>query len=480
MQFKDLNIIPEILKALENESYTIPTDIQIQAIPPILEGRDLLGCAQTGTGKTAAFAVPTLQLLSLRAIDKSKRRKIRSLILTPTRELAVQIFESFSIYGKYTNLRCGVVFGGVSQVPQEKMLENGVDILVATPGRLNDLLNQNVVSLKEIEILILDEADRMLDMGFIHDVKKIIARTPQKKQTLLFSATMPPEIASMVNSLLVDPVKVAIKAISSTVDTVAQSIYFVDKVNKQHLLLHILKDNSLDSVLVFTRTKHGADRLARELIKENISVQVIHGDKSQTGRQMALKNFKSRVTRVLVATDIAARGIDISELACVVNFDLPNIPETYVHRIGRTGRAGFSGIAISFCDFEEKAFLKDIEKLIKRQVPEVKGHPFPLLINEILPKNTNQRNKPTKPLDLEKKREVRSGDRRSRPTNYGKSDTPKRNGRYSSETSRNSSSARPKREKGEVANRTPSGKRNESSSSSFGKPKSKKPYFRKG
>lgn len=397
MQFKDLKIIPEILKALADENYDIPTDIQEQAIPSILEGRDLLGCAQTGTGKTAAFAIPTLQLLNGRDNGKTDPRKIRTLILTPTRELAIQISESFSAYGKYLSLRCDVIFGGVSQKPQEKILRNGIDVLVATPGRLKDLINQKLVDLKNVEILILDEADRMLDMGFIHDVKNIISHTPREKQTLFFSATMPPEVANMVKSMLVNPVTVKVTPESTTVDAIKQSVYFVDKCNKKNLLLHLLKDKSIDSVLIFTRTKHGADRLAKELMSENISAQAIHGDKSQNGRQMALSNFKSKVTKILVATDIAARGIDINELSHVVNYDIPNIPETYVHRIGRTGRAGFSGIAISFCDFEEKAFLMDIEKLIGKRVPVVKEHPFPLQIMEILPKAVRQ---PRAPREL--------------------------------------------------------------------------------
>ncbi len=430
MQFKDLNIIPEIQKALDRQKYTTPTEIQEKAIPSVLIGKDILGCAQTGTGKTAAFAVPTLQLLYSRRTANSQPRKIRALILTPTRELAVQIYDSFNCYGRFTNLRSAVVYGGVSQRVQEKVLKNGVDILVATPGRLNDLINQNIISLQDVEILILDEADHMLDMGFIHDVKKIISHTPPKKQTLLFSATMPPEISSLANALLFEPVKIAIKELSSAVDTVKQSVYFVDKGNKLALLLNILKDESLDSVLIFTRTKHGADRLAKELSKVNISVQAIHGDKSQSGRQLALNNFKRKTTRVLVATDIAARGIDISELSCVVNYDLPNIPETYVHRIGRTGRAGLSGIAISFCDFEEKAYLKDIEKLIKTTVPEVKDHDFPMVITRVLPKRTvNRNNKPSSSGGQgggfgDRKRSY-GGDRRQRASSFSKDDAPR-------------------------------------------------------
>lgn len=389
MQFKELNIMPSILKALHDENYIEPTPIQEKAIPPILKGRDLLGCAQTGTGKTAAFAIPTLQLLSEEGVAKTGKRKIRALVLTPTRELAIQIFESFRTYGQYTNMRYCVIFGGVPQKPQERNLQAGVDILVATPGRLNDLINQKLVDLKHVKIFILDEADRMLDMGFINDVKKITAKIPLKKQTLFFSATMPAEISKMSNSILINPVKIAITPISSTVDTIKQYIYFVDKGNKKNILLHILKEKSIESALVFTRTKHGADKVVRELTKANINAQAIHGNKSQNNRQIALNKFKNKLLRVLVATDIAARGIDIDELSHVVNYDLPNIPETYVHRIGRTGRAGLGGTAISFCDFDELVFLKDIEKLIGKHITEVKDHPYPMLIKTATPKKSN-------------------------------------------------------------------------------------------
>jgi len=378
MQFKELNIMPTILKALNNENYTEPTPIQEKAIPPILSGRDLLGCAQTGTGKTAAFAIPTLQLLSE---ERVSQRNIRALIITPTRELALQIYESFCTYGKYTNLKYCVIFGGVSQKPQEEILKRGVDILVATPGRLNDLINQKLIDLRHIKIFILDEADRMLDMGFINDVKKIIAKTPVKKQTLLFSATMPSSIAKMSSSILINPVKIAVTPVSSTVDTIEQYLYYVDKENKKDLLLHILEDKSVTSALVFTRTKHGADRIVRQFAKSGVTALAIHGDKSQNARQLALNNFKNKTLRVLIATDIAARGIDIDELSHVINFDLPDIPETYVHRIGRTGRAGLGGVSISFCDFDEKDLLKDIEKLIGKRITEVKDHPYPLLNN---------------------------------------------------------------------------------------------------
>lgn len=395
-QFKELNIIPTILKALENEKYDAPTPIQEKAIPAILEGRDLLGCAQTGTGKTAAFAIPTLQILTKEKSDQNSKRDIRALVLTPTRELAIQIFESFCTYGKYTKLKYCVIFGGVSQKPQEEILSRGVDILVATPGRLNDLINQKIIDLKHIKIFILDEADRMLDMGFINDVNKIIAKTPNKKQTLLFSATMPPAIATMSNKILHDPVSVKVTPVSSTVDIIKQYLYYVDKVSKKDMLLHILKDKSMISVLVFSRTKHGADRIVRQLSKEKVTAQAIHGDKSQGARQQALANFKNKTVRVLIATDIAARGIDIDELTHVVNYDLPEVPETYVHRIGRTGRAGLGGTAISFCDFDEKELLKEIEKLIGKHLIEVKDHPFPLLQNYPTIKEVKQRFKSKK------------------------------------------------------------------------------------
>ncbi|MNO19016.1 ATP-dependent RNA helicase RhlE [compost metagenome] len=386
MQFTELNLIPSILKALEHENYTAPTPIQQQAIPPILSGKDLLGCAQTGTGKTAAFAIPTLQLLHKNHTPKPGRRNIRALVITPTRELALQIYENFCAYGKNLPLKCAVIFGGVSQKPQEIALQKGVDILVATPGRLNDLIQQKLVDLKDVEMLILDEADRMLDMGFIHDVKKIIAKTPSQRQTLLFSATMPGAIAQMADSILRNPVKVTITPVSSTVDTIGQRLYFVDKSNKKDLLLHLLKDSSIESAIVFTRTKHGADRLVRHLAKAQVSAKAIHGDKSQGARQTALQNFKNRTLRVLVATDIAARGIDIDELSHVINYELPNIPETYVHRIGRTGRAGQSGVAISLCDFDEKPYLADIEKLIGKRIPVIKDHPYPMTQTAPTPK----------------------------------------------------------------------------------------------
>lgn len=393
MKFKELNIIEPILRALEKEEYENPTPIQQQAIPPLLQGRDILGCAQTGTGKTAAFAIPILQLFSQKVVDYNQKRQIKALILTPTRELALQIFESFKTYGSFTKLKYGVIFGGVSQKPQELTLSRGIDILVATPGRLNDLLSQGVIDLRHIEIFVLDEADRMLDMGFINDVKKIIKKIPTRRQTMLFSATIPAEIAKISKTILIDPVTISVTPVSSAVDTVKQFIYYVDKGNKQSLLKYLLEDKSIRSALVFTRTKHGADKVVRDLLKSQINAAAIHGNKSQNARQLALSNFKNGVTRVLVATDIAARGIDIDELSHVINYDLPNIPETYVHRIGRTGRAGLNGIAISFCDYDEKPFLADIEKLLNKRIEVVKDHPYPLLINTPSVKVVNQRPK---------------------------------------------------------------------------------------
>lgn len=382
MNFQDLKLIPPILKALAKENYVTPTPIQEQAIPAVLAGRDLLGCAQTGTGKTAAFSLPILQLLNQQPSGTGPVRRIRSLILTPTRELAIQIEDNIKAYSQYLRLKSVVVVGGVSQKPQELALKHGTDILIATPGRLLDLMNQKHVDLQHVEILVLDEADRMLDMGFIHDVKRIIAKLPVKRQTLFFSATMPTEIANLVRTLLVNPVKIEIHPVSSTVDRIEQRLYRVDKENKPKLLKLLLQDSSIVSALVFTRTKHGADRVVRDLAKSGVSAQAIHGNKSQNARQAALNNFKNGTTRVLVATDIAARGIDIEELSHVVNFNLPNIPETYVHRIGRTGRAGLSGVAISFCEAEELPYLKDIQKLTGQTIPEVKDHPYPMMVTE--------------------------------------------------------------------------------------------------
>lgn len=372
MTFKELDLIEPILKALQKTGYTTPTPIQEQAIPVLLKGKDLLGCAQTGTGKTAAFAIPLIQ----RLYQSDNKKGIKALILTPTRELAIQIGESFDEYAKYTGVKHTVIFGGVPQKAQTDALRRGVQVLIATPGRLLDLQSQGFISLKGLDYFVLDEADRMLDMGFIHDIKKVLKLIPAKRQTLFFSATMPPEIEKLANSMLTQPVKVEVTPVSSTVDTIQQSVYFVEKKEKSHLLLHLLKNPEVESVLIFTRTKHGADKLAKILNKNEIGAEAIHGNKSQNARQRALTNFKAHTTRVLIATDIAARGIDVNQLSHVINYELPNISETYVHRIGRTGRAGHDGIAISFCESEELPYLKDIQKLIGLQIPVVKEHPW--------------------------------------------------------------------------------------------------------
>jgi ATP-dependent RNA helicase RhlE len=402
MHFESLNIIEPILKSLKEEGYTIPTPIQVQAIPIVLKGIDLIGCAQTGTGKTAAFAVPILQILSNnKSFDK--KRKIRSLIVTPTRELAIQIEESFNTYGRYTGLSCTVVFGGVNQNPQTTILRRGVDILVATPGRLLDLMTQGYISLKDVEIFVLDEADRMLDMGFIHDVRRIISALPQKRQSLFFSATMPPEIVKLAGSIVYKPVKVEVTPSASTVDIVNQYVYFIDKGNKNALLIDLLKDEKIKTALVFTRTKFGADKVVKVLNKRNITAEAIHGNKAQNARQRALSGFKAQTTRVLVATDIAARGIDVDDLEYVINYEIPNISETYVHRIGRTGRAGANGTAISFCDAEEKDYLRDIEKLITKKITVVEDHPFPLIDNNPVKAPKQQRGNHNRPRSVAQK-----------------------------------------------------------------------------
>ena len=385
MDFKDLKLIEPLLRAVRGEGYETPSPIQRQAIPLLLEGRDILGCAQTGTGKTAAFALPILQTLYKQRAGSAQKPILRALILTPTRELALQITESFQAYGRYTGLKTTCVFGGVSQVPQVEALRAGIDILVATPGRLNDLIGQGLCDLSTVSIFTLDEADRMLDMGFIHDVKKVIAKIPAQRQTLLFSATMPKEIEALAASILKNPAKVAVTPVASTVDTTEQWVYFVDKHNKINLLIGLLEPPDTESTLVFSRTKHGADRICKALCHAGIDARAIHGDKSQGARQKALGDFKSGQVRVLVATDIAARGIDIEELSCVINYDLPNEPETYVHRIGRTGRAGLSGLALSLCDFDEMAYLKDIQKLINKEIAVVEEHPWPMQIFEPAP-----------------------------------------------------------------------------------------------
>lgn len=376
MTFEQLGLSEPLLKALKKEGYSTPTPIQQQAIPAILENRDLLGCAQTGTGKTAAFALPILQLLSKEHRSTNGYKHIRALVLTPTRELASQIHESFIAYGRNTGLTQEVIFGGVSQHTQTLALRLGTDILIATPGRLLDLMNQGHIYLDYLEKFVLDEADRMLDMGFIHDLRRIIAHLPEDRQTLFFSATMPKEIAGLANKLLSNPVKVEVTPVATTAETVEQAVYFVNKQDKKTLLIHLLQTAGIKRTLVFTKTKHGADKLSKDLNKANLRSDALHGNKTQSARERALANFKSGRLKVLVATDIAARGIDVDDLTHVINYDIPNVPETYVHRIGRTGRAGASGIALSFCDREERAFLKDIHKLISQTIPVVEEHPF--------------------------------------------------------------------------------------------------------
>ena len=375
MTFEQLGLIEPILKALEEESYKTPTPIQAEAIPVILDGYDLLGCAQTGTGKTAAFSIPIIQRIEAQ-YRKGRKPGIKALILTPTRELAIQIGESFTAYGRHTHVRHTVIFGGVGQKPQTDALERGVDVLVATPGRLLDLINQGFVRLETLDYFVLDEADRMLDMGFIHDIKRILPLLPKKRQSLFFSATMPPEIERLASSILHEPEKVGVTPPSSTVDKIEQYVYYVEKAEKVNLLKTLLEDKALESVLVFTRTKYGADKVARVLNKSGIGAEAIHGDKGQNTRQRALSNFKDHTTRVLIATDIAARGIDVDHLSHVINYELPNVPETYVHRIGRTGRAGRDGVAFSFCDVEEVPYLKDIQKLIGKEIEVAGGNAF--------------------------------------------------------------------------------------------------------
>jgi len=397
MKFDELNLIRNIQQALTEEGYENPTPIQEQAIPIIMEGTDLVGCAQTGTGKTAAFAVPILHNLHRIVGSATKVKYIRALIVTPTRELALQIGESFDTYGKYTNIRQLTIFGGVNQVSQTDQLRKGVDVLIATPGRLLDLHKQGFIKFDHLHTLVLDEADQMLDMGFINDVKKIIKLTPDNRQTLLFSATMPVAIRELADTFLTKPKYVSVAPISSTAEKVKQQVYFVDKGDKRKLLYHLIRNENLDNVLVFTRTKHGADNVVKALKKNGVESGAIHGDKSQNSRVRVLDDFKNKKIPVLVATDIAARGIDIESLPYVINFDLPNIPETYVHRIGRTGRAGNSGLAISFCAKDEQPYLKDIEKLIRMQIKVIDGHPYPYGMGEDAEKEGQKpdlRNKP--------------------------------------------------------------------------------------
>jgi len=377
MRFEDLNIIEPILKALKEQDYTEPTLIQEKAIPVILERNDVLGSAQTGTGKTAAFAIPILQHMYNDRRENDRTRKIKALVITPTRELAIQIAESFSTYGKYTGIRNTVIFGGVKQAAQTSSIRNGVDVLVATPGRLLDLMDQGYVRLNDIEYFVLDEADRMLDMGFIHDIRKIIAKLPVKRQSLFFSATMPGNIVELSKKILRNPMKIEATPAATTAETVQQFLYYTNKASKPDLLKHILKDHKITQVLLFARTKHGADKIVRNLTHQNIKAAAIHGDKAQNQRQKALAQFKDGQIRVLVATDIAARGIDIDKLKYVINYDIPNIAETYVHRIGRSGRAGEEGTSISMCEPEENSFVKDIEKLINQKITLIANNPFP-------------------------------------------------------------------------------------------------------
>lgn len=419
MTFKELNIDQNILKALDAQGYETPTPIQSQAIPIVLDGHDILGCAQTGTGKTAAFSIPIIQLLCERSKGQTnaKRRDIKALVLTPTRELAIQIDESFQNYGKYSAIKTCVIFGGVGQKPQTDTLNRGVDVLIATPGRLLDLINQGFISLKQIEFFVLDEADRMLDMGFIHDIKRLLPMLPKVRQTLFFSATMPPEISKLADTILNKPRRVEVTPVSSTVDRIEQSLYHVEKKEKTALLIDLLSDKTMESVLVFTRTKHGADKIVKSLVKAGITSEAIHGNKSQNARVRALSNFKERRTRVLLATDIAARGIDIDSLSHVVNFDLPNVPETYVHRIGRTGRAGLEGTAISFCDAEEGPLLKDIEKLIGFRISIVENHPYKSL-DTVVKIIADSQPAPTTVKKNQHTKARRNGDYRSRRTEH--------------------------------------------------------------
>ncbi|AFM00092.1 DNA/RNA helicase, superfamily II [Desulfitobacterium dehalogenans ATCC 51507] len=416
----ELKIINPIQKALTAQGYSEATPIQAEAIPPLLAGRDLLGCAQTGTGKTATLAIPILQSLAMGQGLLKGKKQIRALVLAPTRELATQIAESFTAYGVNLPLRTLVIFGGVGQVPQTRKLEKGIDILVATPGRLLDLINQGFIDLSHVEHFVLDETDQMLDMGMLHDVKRIITYLPRERQNMLFSATMPVEIEKLADTILKEPVKIAITPERSPLDIIEQEVYFVDKANKTALLTYLLKNSEYDSVLVFSRTKHGADKIVKELNKKGFAAVAIHGNKSQANREQALNAFKKRKTRILVATDIAARGLDIQELSHVINYNLPEVPETYIHRIGRTGRAGLGGKAITFCDFEEKPLLRDIQKRIGKTLPEVKEHPYPLVNIVIEPKTkTSQRaasSRPQKPATARTAAYSKQGAYKSKPT----------------------------------------------------------------
>ncbi|WP_299702225.1 DEAD/DEAH box helicase [uncultured Pontibacter sp.] len=394
MTFKDLHLIASILQALEEEGYTQPTAIQTQAIPEVLQGRDLLATAQTGTGKTAAFAIPILQLLHGQAIPEP--RAIRALVLTPTRELASQVSDSFAAYGRYTGLKHLVVYGGVPYKVQTEALQTGIDVLVATPGRLLDLLNQGFIDLQQVQLLVLDEADRMLDMGFLQDIRQVLQAIPEKRQTLFFSATMAPEVAKLAKKILTEPVNVEVSPVSSTAGTIRQELYYVKKANKTPLLLHLLQHAGIDRTLVFLRTKEGADKLAKELSTAGIAAEAIHADRAQRDRERVLESFKNSETRVLVATDVAARGIDVEELSHVINYELPFEAETYVHRIGRTGRAGAAGIAITFCGASETPLLIAIQNLTGKAMPVVDQHPFPLTAQDFMEAATSSSSKSDK------------------------------------------------------------------------------------
>ena len=453
MTFKELNLSAPLLRAVQEAGYETPSPIQAAAIPPVLSGRDLMGCAQTGTGKTAAFALPMLDRLTADA--PRKKGAIRALILTPTRELALQIGESFEAYGKYLKLRSTVIFGGVGQAPQVEALKKGVDILIACPGRLNDLIGQGFIDLSELEIFVLDEADRMLDMGFVHDVKKVIAKLPKERQNLMFSATMPKEIEQLAAGILRKPAFVKVDPVSSTVDRIRQSLYHVEKGNKKFLLPWLIKNLQppVVNALVFSRTKHGADKIAKDLTKQGIPAAAIHGNKSQTARVTALEDFKAGKTKVLVATDIAARGIDISELSHVFNYDLPEVPETYVHRIGRTARAGADGTAVSFCAPEEQEYLAGIEKLNRRQIPVVSGHPWDGVPAPVRPEPPVRGRKPkaaaAEPTEKQAEKQAKPARTEAKPAKTEKEeprmdDTKRTSGGRSSD--RRSNNNRPRRE----------------------------------
>ena len=440
MKFNELNLNAPILKALESKGYTKPTLIQEKAIPKLLEGHDLLGSAQTGTGKTAAFAIPILQDLSSQSSQSPSKRPIQSLVIAPTRELAVQIDDNFKTYAKFTNIKTAVIYGGVPQYRQTKKLKNGVDIIVATPGRLLDLINQGYIKLDQVKHFVLDEADLMLDMGMIDDVKKIVKYVPKKRQTMFFSATMPKAIEKLTREILNNPVRVEVAPVSSTSERIKQEVYYVDQSNKTNLLLHILKDESLESVLVFSRTKHGADRITQALNNNGHQSQAIHGNKSQKQRQRALNNFKTRKTRILVATDIAARGIDIADLSHVINYNLPEVPETYVHRIGRTGRSGNEGVAISFCDNNERSMLKGVQRLTGDLIPENKDNPFELKARPKLGKKKSSSRRRNN--NSSKRRSNSNGETSFNKDNKNNNRRNKKNGQYNKKRKQNSRRSR--------------------------------------